>query len=114
MYNLYKNIEILCDGKGENITQMCKIAGVPRGNLTDLKMGRQNGLSSKNLHKIAEHFGVTVEFLLTGENKKSPTSEDVELDEIKIKIINALSSLSLEDERQILSYIQGFAAARKE
>lgn len=71
MYNLYKNIEILCDEKGENITQMCKIAGVPRGNLTDLKMGRQNGLSSKNLHKIAAHFGVTVEFLLTGENKKS-------------------------------------------
>ena len=63
MNELYKTIETLCKQNNETITDMCREAKVPRGNLTDLKMGRQQGLSMKNMLKIAEHFGVSVEYL---------------------------------------------------
>lgn len=39
---------------------MCRESGVPRGNLTDLKKGRQGGLSYNNLEKIANYFDVPI------------------------------------------------------
>ncbi len=64
MCSLYERIEALCAQKGVNITQMCRQAGVNRGNLTDLKMGRQTGLSTRNMDRIAKYFGVSIEELL--------------------------------------------------
>lgn len=96
----------MCAKHGTNPSNVAKAVGCTAPSGT----GWANGSIPRKvtIKKIEDHFGEKYE------NKKSPTSEDAELDEIKIKIINALSSLSLEDERQILSYIQGFAAARKE
>lgn len=70
MSDLYNKIEELCKKAGINITEMCRAAGVARGNLTDLKMGRQTGLSAKNADKIASYFGVTVSYLLGTEQKE--------------------------------------------
>lgn len=54
------------------MTTMCREASVPRGNLSDLKMGRSEILSTKNLNKIANYFDVSVDFLLGNENEKKP------------------------------------------
>ena len=72
MSSMYKLIESLCKEKRVNMTQMCKDANVPRGNLSDLKMGRSEILSTKNLSKIADYFGVTVDYLLGNDNEKKP------------------------------------------
>ncbi len=64
MAALYERIENLCRARGVNVTQMCREAGVARGNLTDLKMGRQTGLSTANLEKLARYFGVTMDELM--------------------------------------------------
>lgn len=83
MSNLYNRIEELCRAEGITITEMCRRADVPRGNLTDLKKGRQSGLSTANLTKIANCFSVSVDYLLNGEKEtekeKAPTlsSEDL-------------------------------------
>ena len=69
MNELYERIESLCRDRGENITRMCRDSGVARGILTDLKMGRQAALSAKNLARIAEHFGVSVDRLLGTEDE---------------------------------------------
>ena len=69
MSNLYNTIEELCVNKSISVTDMCRDAGVPRSNLTDLKKGRQSGLSAKNLDKIASYFGVSVSYLLGTETK---------------------------------------------
>lgn len=77
MSELYNRIESLCKGKQINITAMCRESGAPRGSLTDLKKGRTSALNTKTLSKIAEFFGVTTDYLLTGEDtKKAPTQED--------------------------------------
>lgn len=74
--DLYNRIETLCKSKGINVTTMCREADVVRGNLSDLKMGRTSALSAKNLSKISAYFGVTMEYLLGGEQKeKAPTPE---------------------------------------
>ena len=98
MNEMYIRIENLCKDKGENITQMCKAADVPRGNLTDLKMNRTEALSTKTLSKIALHFGVSLDYLLGTENEKSPAPEGAELSEETMELIlKQLSPAQLAD-----------------
>lgn len=78
MSDMYKRIETLCKERGVNITQMCKGAGVPRGNLSELKMGRTIALSTKTLDKISAYFGVPIESLLGKEETKKPASENAD------------------------------------
>ena len=78
MSDMYKRIESLCKERGVNITQMCKDAGIPRGNLTELKMGRTIALSTKTLDKISAYFGVSMEHLL-GKAERFPYVGNEEL-----------------------------------
>lgn len=64
MNELYARIEALCRQRGISVTTMCREAGVNRGNLSDLKTGRQSGLSKKNLEKLAAYFDVTPAYLM--------------------------------------------------
>ena len=70
---LYNRIESVCKELGITVTEMCRRANVPRGNLSDLKMGRQKGLSAKNLQQIANALGVSSGYLLGQDTKKAPT-----------------------------------------
>ena len=74
MSELYNLIESLCKGHGTNITAMCKAAEVSRAPLTELKMGRTKTLSSATLTKIATYFGVSVDYLIDGEETLTPVS----------------------------------------
>lgn len=76
MSELYNRIESLCKSKGITITTMCKEANVSRGSLTDLKAGRSKTLSAEALSKIAEYFGLTMDYLSSGGTEKSPETEN--------------------------------------
>lgn len=72
--DMYKRIEGLCKEHGVNMTVMCRDAGVPRSNLSDLKYGRTAALATVTLSKIAAYFNVPLDFLLGNEEtKKAPT-----------------------------------------
>ena len=73
MSDLYNRIMSLCEKKGVSGYRMCKDIKIQPSILTDLKMGRQSGLSAKNADKMAAYFGVSVGFLLGTETKKAPT-----------------------------------------
>ena len=64
MSKLYETIIELCASKGITGYRMCKEIGIQPSILTDLKMGRREGISSKNADKIARFFGVPVGYLL--------------------------------------------------
>ncbi len=66
MSEIYERIEQLCRQRGINITLMCKECKIPRASLTDYKMGRIKSLSAKTLAKIAEYFGISVDYLYGG------------------------------------------------
>ena len=92
MNALYNRIKNFCDIEGITITEMCRRANVARGNLTDLKNGRQNSLSAPNLIKIAGLFNISVETLLGETNEKSPVSTMA--DEANVDYLLSKMSLS--------------------
>lgn len=61
---IYEIIERLCQDAGISINQMCKETGVSRAILSDIKMGRQNGLSLRNAKRVADYFSVDVAYLM--------------------------------------------------
>lgn len=72
MNDMYKIIEELCGKRHVNITQMCRETGVPRGSITDLKMGRSESLSTKTLSKLAEYFQVPMDRFINAEAEEEP------------------------------------------
>ena len=80
MGTLYENIIALCEEKGIKGGKMCTDIGMSKGILTDLKMGRQTGISAVNAQKIASYFNVTVGYLLgeeeREEEKEKPTTPE--------------------------------------
>lgn len=78
----YDVIKKLCTEHGIALTALEKELGFGRGSLGKLKSG---GTSAKRLQKVADYFGVSINYLMTGED--SPINND--------------GSLSLKDERDI-------------
>ena len=75
MSDMYKRIEGLCKEKGINMTAMCREAGIPRSNLSDLKFGRTAALATVNLSRISAYFDVSMDYLLGNEEQKKPTDQ---------------------------------------
>lgn len=76
MFDTYKIIENLCDDKGITVTQMCRDTEIPRANLSEFKAGRKKTLGAPILSKIADYFGVTVDYLLGKEERPEPKVTD--------------------------------------
>ena len=73
MGEMYNRIVALCKERGIKPGRVCTDTGLSRGMMSDLKMGRTKELSAKNTKIIADYFGVTTDYLLTGEDtKKEP------------------------------------------
>lgn len=93
MGSLYETIMQLCDSKGITGYRLCKDIGLTPGALTDLKMGRKQNLSAKNMDKVASYFGVSVSYLLGSEEQK-----------------NIPSILTAKDERDIARDLEAMMA----
>lgn len=65
------------------------------------------------LAKIESFFGEKYSPDSKIEKEKSPTSEDVELDELGQELVELLIKLTPDEERQVYSFVQGLLAARK-
>lgn len=76
MSELYKRIEVLCKENGITITEMCRRSGVPRANLTELKMERQQTIGLNSLTKIANLFGVSPAYFT--EEQKTPSGANTD------------------------------------
>ena len=89
MGKLYETINMLCEEQGIKASKLCADIGISRGLITDLKMGRKNGVTAVTAQKIASYFGVSVGYLLGEENKKAPTENgerSVSDDDIKFAL----------------------------
>ena len=79
-----------------------------KGTLTDLKMGRQTGLSAAKAQKIASYFNVSVGYLL-GEEEKKEQSTESELSTKKkefIQKVEQMTDADIERLEQILALVQ--------
>ena len=108
MGTLYENIIALCNQRGIKGGKMCTDIGMSKGILTDLKMGRQSGISTANAQKIADYFGVSVDYLLGKEKTPTDNGErqhDV-LDEIDIAFYGEYKQLSEDDKGTIRDMVR--------
>lgn len=79
MADLYNTLSELCSQKGVTGYRMCKDLGLALSTMTDLKKGRKKGFSAEIAAKIANYFGVSVDYLLGNTDiKKSPSNMEEE------------------------------------
>ena len=110
MGTLYENIISLCEERGIKGGKMCTDIGMSKGILTDLKMGRQSGISAANAQKIASYFGVSVGYLLgeeeKGQKEKTATEIGNGLSESKKQLLALAESCSEEEAEKLLQMMQ--------
>lgn len=66
---MYEVFEKLLDLFGVKTSEVCAATGIAQSTFSDWKNGRSTPKIEK-LQKIADYFGVTVDYLLTGEEKE--------------------------------------------
>ena len=63
-------IRLLCAKRNKSVTEVEKVLGYSNGSLT-----KNNYLRSDRLQAIADYFGVTMEYLMTGEDPEQVSTE---------------------------------------
>ena len=66
---MYEQFEKLLNEHGVKAADVAKATGIRHSTFTDWKMGRTNPKIDK-LKKIADYFGVTVDFLMNGQQNE--------------------------------------------
>ena len=82
---MYEIFEKLMQGKNVSMYRVAKDTGIAQATLIDWKKGRYVPKIDK-LQKIADYFGVTVDYLLGTEQKETPTLTKEDERDIKVKI----------------------------
>ena len=119
MGTLYENIIALCNKRGIKGGKLCADIGMSKGILTDLKMGRQTGISAANAQKIASYFGVSVGYLLGEEIEKAPTGSgerSVSDDDIKFALFGGdgeITDAMYDEVRNFAAYVKQREADKK-
>ena len=112
MGTLYENIIGLCEEKGIKGGKLCTDIGMSKGILTDLKMGRQAGISAANAQKIASYFGVSVGYLLGEEEKEEkPTVIDDGLSENMKSLIDYVKTVPDDKVELVLKVMKSIVEA---
>lgn len=99
-------IRTLCEEKGMTINKLEKETGIGRGNIARWDKHRPN---IDNVQKVADYFGVTTDYILTG-NENKPTIEG-ELTETQREAIELIMKMS---DEQLKVFVATLKAAMGE
>ena len=107
MSDLYSNIHALCEKEGIKDGTLCRNIGIRRSFLSELKAGRTKSLSTEVLSKIATYFNVSVDYLLTGDQKENPPQQpQSEVDAAVERIRKKLESMPKEQREALMNLIE--------
>jgi len=107
MSDLYSNIHALCEKEGIKDGTLCANIGIRRSFLSELKAGRTKSLSAEVLSKIAAYFNVSVDYLLTGEQKENaPQQPQSEVDAAVERIRKKLESMPTAQREALMNLIE--------
>lgn len=71
---MYSNFEKLCSERNVTPYRVCKETGIPTATISNWKAGRYTPKQDK-LKRIADFFGVSVDFLITGKEETAVAQE---------------------------------------
>ena len=99
---MYEIFEKLLMERGVTAYKVAKATGISTGSMTDWKKGRSAPKVDK-LQKIADYFGVSVDYLLGKEPKeKTPAEADVTFDDFTYAMYGEAKELTDEDKNMLL------------
>ena len=99
---MYEIFEKLLMERGVTAYKVAKATGISTGSMTDWKKGRSAPKVDK-LQKIADYFGVSVDYLLGNEpNEKTPAEADVTFDDFTYAMYGEAKELTDEDKNMLL------------
>lgn len=81
MSNLHKILSKLCEERKITPYRMCKDNGIQPSVMTDLKMGRRKTVKAETATRLANYFGVSVDYLLG--NEENPPVQEVQGVDVK-------------------------------
>lgn len=105
----YEQFEKLCKRSGERPYALVRQLGVSSSSIVD-QWKKGSVPRQAMLKKIADHFGVTIDYLLTGQEKQLPVSE--ELSEDEAILLSAFRSLTDDQRRFVLVQLRAAAQAQ--
>lgn len=100
---MYEIFEQLMQAKGYTAYRVSVETGVAQSTLSDWKKGKSTPKQAK-LQKIADLFGVSLEFLTTGEEKSFP-----EFEPEHIELIKLYSKLNEEQKKTVMIFLRSLA-----
>ncbi len=109
MGTLYDTILDLCSRRGISGYRLCRDVGITPATLTDLKMGRRQGISARNADKIASYFGVSVGYLLGTEEAEAAPPAKITDAELKFALwgdSDEIDDADLEDVRRYAAFVK--------
>lgn len=107
--SVYERVLNLANTKGISIRGLNAALNFGEGTIS--KWSRSVPASDKLL-KVAEYFGVTVDYLLTGETKEKPDTS-VELSYAHLELINRIKKMSDEEVALFLHTLDAFQAMQR-
>lgn len=119
---LYERITELCKEKNVSRSRMCLDLGLSKSTMSNMKNGRQAGISTETAQKIASYFNVSVGFLLGEEEldentiKKDDTLSDIilraSIDEELFELIQLVSDIPLEQRGAVKSILSALSSTK--
>lgn len=100
---MYEMFQKLLDERGATAYQVSKATGISTGSLTDWKKGRSSP-KIENLQKIADYFGVTIDYFYGKVEQKKESSPAVNT--VEELIARECADLSQADRQTVLDYIR--------
>lgn len=98
MGTIYENIISLCNEANIKGGKMCVDLGISKSFMTKLKDGTKKNINSDTAQKIADYFGVSIDRVLSDEQKEKPGQSNLAgLSEEKQQLIKVI--LEMTDER---------------
>lgn len=107
---MYDIFEQLLQERGITAYKVSKETGVTQSTLSDWKRGRSTP-KTDNMKKIADYFGVTVDYLMTGEESKDYSTELSSVETLAAHFEG--EELSEEEMEEIMNYVQFVKSRRK-
>lgn len=96
-------IKDLCKEKGISISKLEKTLNIGNGAIAK---STSNYMRSDRLKAIADYFGVTMEYLMTGEEDKGVAKRNPLLTDQERELLDMLRELNQEGRQKALEYIK--------
>ena len=115
MAEMYEIIDQLLIERGITGAQLSAELGMSRSFMTELRKGRAKGIKLETAQKIAEYFGVSVDYLLGEETEKAPAESgkrDITDEDIKFALFRGIEDITDEMYQEVKNFAE-FIAQRE-